>query len=78
MKSDAKTGLCCIYLAIIVLIGSVIYNVEERGWWIDSTVSVVLSIFFAKEGIKMILEASADSFTGKFRDVIDDPLMRKS
>ncbi|CAG8718449.1 15321_t:CDS:1 [Racocetra persica] len=64
MMSDAKCSLSCIQTAFVLFLGSLIYSVWNAGWWVDSTAALILGLFFAKEGIGMILWAMHEDFNG--------------
>ncbi|CAG8532300.1 8223_t:CDS:2 [Scutellospora calospora] len=64
MASDAKCSLSCIQTTLVVFLGSLLYFVWKDGWWLDSVASLILSIFFAKEGLGMILWAKSKDFNG--------------
>ncbi|CAG8758251.1 25787_t:CDS:1 [Dentiscutata erythropus] len=64
MMSDAKCTLSCIKVTLVIFFGSLIYSVWSGGWWIDSASALILGLFFAKEGIEMILWAKSKDFDG--------------
>ncbi|KAF0473032.1 Co/Zn/Cd cation transporter-like protein [Gigaspora margarita] len=64
MMSDAKCTLTCIQVTLVVFFGSLIYSVWSNGWWLDSASALILSLFFVKEGIGMILWARSKDFDG--------------
>ncbi|CAG8684842.1 14925_t:CDS:1 [Cetraspora pellucida] len=64
MMSDAKCSLSCIQIAFVLFLGSLIYSVWSSVWWVDSAAALILGIFFAKEGIGMILWAMSKDFDG--------------
>ncbi|CAG8503820.1 3669_t:CDS:1 [Racocetra fulgida] len=64
MMSDAKCSRSCIQIAFVLFLGSLIYLVWNGGWWADSTAALILGLFFAKEGIGMILWAMHEDFNG--------------
>ncbi|CAG8786807.1 14635_t:CDS:2 [Dentiscutata erythropus] len=64
MMSDAKCTLSCIQVTLVILFGSLIYSVWSGGWWVDSASALILGIFFAKEGIGMIIWAKSKNFDG--------------
>lgn len=64
MKAEADCSLACIALTTVLLIGSIIYQFWENGWWVDSAVSLILGCFFAKQGVEMIRWARDPMFDG--------------
>lgn len=64
MKSEADCSLACIALTAVLLGGSIIYRVWKGGWWVDSSVALVLGLYFAKEGVEMVRWARHPEFNG--------------
>eukprot|EP00475_Leptophrys_vorax_P009560 TRINITY_DN16329_c0_g1_i1.p1 TRINITY_DN16329_c0_g1~~TRINITY_DN16329_c0_g1_i1.p1 ORF type:complete len:260 (+),score=63.88 TRINITY_DN16329_c0_g1_i1:62-841(+) len=64
MKSQADCSMADIKLSTVLLIGSVVYHFWPDGWWIDSSVALLLSVFFLKEGVETIIHACSQDFTG--------------
>jgi len=65
MYGDAYCSLAYVRLTIILLIGSIIYNEWKGGWWIDSSVALILACFFAKEGIMTLRRVFSKEFDGR-------------
>ncbi|KIJ47093.1 hypothetical protein M422DRAFT_249407 [Sphaerobolus stellatus SS14] len=64
MQGEATCSLSCIQITIVLFIGSLIYRVWRRGWWIDGATSIILGILFGWEGVKMIRWALSPNFDG--------------
>ena len=64
MRGEAACSLACIYLTIVLFIGSLIYKLWEGGWWIDSVIAILLGFFFFREGWQMIAWARSKEFNG--------------
>ena len=64
MRGEAKCSLSCIQLTLALFIGSIIYKFWPEGWWVDSAISLVLAIFFFKEGYEALAWGTSKAFTG--------------
>ncbi|EWS73948.1 cation efflux family protein (macronuclear) [Tetrahymena thermophila SB210] len=64
IAGDAACNLACIKLTIVLLIGSIIYTFWKGGWWIDSSMAIILALFFLKEGYQMLKWGLSKNFTG--------------
>ncbi|KAL4446510.1 hypothetical protein ABPG74_001251 [Tetrahymena malaccensis] len=64
IAGDAACNLACIKLTLVLLIGSVIYTFWKGGWWIDSSIAIILALFFLKEGYQMLKWGLSKNFTG--------------
>ncbi|KAF9448541.1 hypothetical protein P691DRAFT_669262 [Macrolepiota fuliginosa MF-IS2] len=65
MQGEATCSLSCIQLTLVLFAGSLLFKVWKGGWWVDSATAIVLGLFFAWEGVKMIRWWSGSSeFTG--------------
>lgn len=64
MRGEAACSLACIYLTIVLFIGSLVYKLWRGGWWIDSAIAIVLGFFFLHEGWEMIAWAQSKDFNG--------------
>ena len=64
MRGEAACSLACIYLTIMLFAGSLIYKLWQNGWWIDSTMAILLGFFFLHEGWEMIAWARNKDFNG--------------
>ncbi|CAF3482224.1 unnamed protein product [Rotaria sp. Silwood1] len=64
MRGEAACSLACIYLTIVLFIGSLVYKLWHGGWWIDSAIAIVLGFFFCHEGWEMIAWARSKDFNG--------------
>ena len=64
IASDAACNLACVSLSFVMLVGSIIFIFWIDGWWIDSSVALILAIFFLKEGISMIKYSFSKDFKG--------------
>jgi hypothetical protein len=64
MRGEAACSLACIYLTIVLFVGSLIYKLWHGGWWVDSVVAILLGCFFLHEGWEMIAWARHKDFNG--------------
>lgn len=64
MRGEATCSLSCIQITCVLFVGSLLFRLWRDGWWVDGATSIVLSILFAWEGIKMVRWASSPDFTG--------------
>ena len=64
MRGEAACSLACIYLTIVLFVGSLVYKLWHAGWWIDSVVAMLLGFFFLHEGYQMIAWARNKDFNG--------------
>ena len=64
MRGEATCSLSCIQITSVLLVGSLLFKLWRGGWWVDGATSIVLSILFGWEGIKMVRWASSANFTG--------------
>ena len=64
MRGEAACSLACIYLTIVLFVGSLVYKLWHGGWWIDSAVAMLLGCFFLHEGWQMIAWARNKNFNG--------------
>ena len=64
MRGEAACSLACIYLTVVLFIGSLVYKVRPDGWWVDSAVAVLLGFFFFHDGWQMITWARSEDFNG--------------
>lgn len=64
MRGEAACSLACIYLTIVLFVGSLIYKLWQKGWWIDSVVAILLGFFFLHEGWGMVAWARNKDFNG--------------
>ncbi len=64
MRGEAACSLACIYLTIVLFIGSLVYKLWRGGWWVDSVVAILLGFFFLYEGWEMVSWARNKEFNG--------------
>jgi hypothetical protein len=64
MRGEAACSLACIYLTIVLFIGSLVYKLWHGGWWIDSAIAILLGFFFLHDGWEMISWARDKDFNG--------------
>lgn len=64
MRGEAACSLACIYITIVLFVGSLIYKLWKGGWWIDSVVAILLGFFFLYQGWDMIRWARDKDFNG--------------
>ncbi|MDP2808338.1 MAG: cation transporter [bacterium] len=63
LKSDAVCSLACIWLSVVLLIGSGIYYLT-RIWWVDSAAAIIIAFLILREGIENVLASFRKDFTG--------------
>ncbi|ETO33620.1 hypothetical protein RFI_03482, partial [Reticulomyxa filosa] len=64
LTSEANCTLSCIKLSTILLIGSLIYAIDNRLWWVDGTTSICIGLRVGYEGILTIRQCFKKEFTG--------------
>ena len=64
MRGEAACSLACIYLTVVLFIGSLIFKIWTAGWWMDSVIAILLGFFFLREGWEMISWARNKDFNG--------------
>lgn len=64
LEGDAACSLACIQLSLVLFVGSLVFQLVPRLWWIDSVAAMVLSSLIAKEGISGIRAARNPEFSG--------------
>jgi hypothetical protein len=64
MRGEAACSLACIYLTVVLFVGSLVYKLWHAGWWINSAVAIMLGCFFLHEGWQMIAWARNKNFDG--------------
>jgi hypothetical protein len=64
MRGEAACSLACIYLTIVLFVGTLIFKLWPGGWWIDSALAILLGFFFLRQGWQMIAWALNKDFDG--------------
>jgi len=64
VASDAACSLACIQLSTILLMGSLVFLVAPRLWWVDAVAALLLALLIAKEGWEMRQAAAREDFDG--------------
>ena len=64
LASDATCSLACARMSAVVLIGGIVFKTAPVAWWVDAALTLVLCLFFLKEGIEMIRHARSPNFAG--------------
>ena len=64
LEGDAACSLACIQLSSILLIGSLVFALIPRLWWVDGAAALLLSGLIAKEGWSMLWAAGREDFSG--------------
>lgn len=64
LASDATCSFACARLSLVLLVGSVLFRTVPGVWWVDAAAAMVLSLFFAKEGVDMLKHAMSPHFQG--------------
>jgi divalent metal cation (Fe/Co/Zn/Cd) transporter len=64
LEGDAACSLACIQLSAILLVGSLVFLLAPRLWWVDSTAALLLALFIGKEGWSMWRAADREDFDG--------------
>lgn len=78
MHGEAKCSLACIYITTILLIGTIIYRFWEGGWWVDSSIAIILGLFFAKDCFEMISWGLSSKFNGGCCKTCSDDINKES
>jgi hypothetical protein len=64
MRGEAACSLACIYLTIVLFVGTLIFKLWPGGWWLDSGIAILLGFFFLHQGWEMIAWARHKDFDG--------------
>jgi len=64
MAGEATCSLSCIQITIVLFVGSLIFRLWPRGWWVDSATSLILGVLFGWEGYKIIKWVKDPTFDG--------------
>ena len=76
MAGEATCSLSCIQITTVLFVGSLIFKLWPKGWWVDSATSLFLGFLFSWEGYKMIKWVRDPDFDGgccrKCRPMGDD------
>lgn len=64
LEGDAACSLACIQLSAILLLGSCLFRMAPRLWWVDSAAAGLLALFIAREGWEMRRAANREDFEG--------------
>lgn len=64
VMKDADCSLACIKLSVVLLAGSLLFQVAPALWWADAAAAALLSILIGQEGIGTIRNALKPDFTG--------------
>lgn len=64
MRGEAKCSLSCIYITTALFVGSIIFKFWPKGWWVDSAFALILTYFFFKESVEMLMWGMSKSFSG--------------
>merc|ERR1719329_1708829 len=62
LSSDAACSFDCIKLSVVLLIGGLLFALDDALWWIDSAVAIVLGIFILKEGFEIVKNSYSADF----------------
>ena len=63
LKSDAMCSLACIWLSVVLLIGSGIFYLT-RIWWADSAAAIIIALLILREGIENVQSSLKPEFDG--------------
>jgi hypothetical protein len=50
MAGEATCSLSCIQITIILFVGSLIFRLWTKGWWVDGATALILGTWFSWEG----------------------------
>ena len=64
MAGEATCSLSCIQITVVLFVGSLIFRLWTKGWWVDSATSLILGALFGWEGYKMIKWVRDPNFDG--------------
>ncbi|MBI4726069.1 cation transporter [candidate division TA06 bacterium] len=63
LKSDAVCSLACIWLSVVLLIGSGIYYLT-RIWWADTAAAIIIALLILREGSENLRASFQKEFDG--------------
>ena len=64
LAADATCSFACARLSLVLLVGSALSGHVPGAWWVDAAAALVLSCFFAKEGVAILMHAASSDFQG--------------
>lgn len=64
LASDLACTLACMQLSSILMIGSLLYAISPRLWWVDAGAALALAGLIAREGLSLVRAAAKPEFQG--------------
>jgi len=64
VMADATCSRACLQLGAVLAIGSLIFILWPRLWWVDATGALALSLLILKEGVEQLRAALRPGFSG--------------
>ncbi|KAG9293272.1 hypothetical protein G9A89_010643 [Geosiphon pyriformis] len=64
MASEASCSLACLKITIVLFLGSLIYRLSSKTWWIDASAALILGCMFAMEGVDLVIWSNSKAFHG--------------
>lgn len=64
LSSDAACLFDCIKLSFVLLIGGLLFAIDDMLWWVDAVVTIILGAFILKEGLGIVKNSFSASFDG--------------
>eukprot|EP01083_Nonionella_stella_P112389 330519_1 len=62
--SDAQCSLGCIQLSVILFVGSLLFMLYDRLWWVDSATTLIIATLIFREGVKTVRASFRADFDG--------------
>ncbi len=54
LGSDAACSFGCIKLSTVLLIGSILYEISAKLWWVDAATAIVIGLLVGYEGYETV------------------------
>eukprot|EP00746_Dinoflagellata_sp_MGD_P168358 gnl/MRDRNA2_/MRDRNA2_99757_c0_seq1.p1 gnl/MRDRNA2_/MRDRNA2_99757_c0~~gnl/MRDRNA2_/MRDRNA2_99757_c0_seq1.p1 ORF type:complete len:774 (+),score=162.50 gnl/MRDRNA2_/MRDRNA2_99757_c0_seq1:174-2495(+) len=64
LRSDAACSFDCIKLSVVLLVGGLLFALDDAFWWIDSVAAILLGVFIFKEGYTIVKNSLSPDFDG--------------
>lgn len=64
LRSDAACSFDCIKLSVVLLIGGLLFALDDALWWVDAAAAIILGIFIFKEGYSIVKNSFSPDFDG--------------
>lgn len=64
LMSDAACSLACIQLSTVLFVGSLLFLLSPRLWWVDGAAALLLAGLIAREGRELVTASRRPDFSG--------------